>query len=370
MTLLSLVMIVKDAADLLPGFLSHHRGLWDEAVIVDTGSADATPRLAAESGAVLLKHPWRDHFAEARNAGLAVASGSAALLLDADERVAVRDFATIREAAAEPVAWVQETVNYTAQRSHLEWRPVRGRYPEEEAGQDGYFSARRIGLFPLRDGIRFTGRIHESVQRACETAGVPIKPLGVPVHHYGYVRSAAVDAQRRQIYERLAALKVNEAPADWAARLEYATALLESGSTDRAISELERLVEGPGTLRPVARGRFLLARLRREAGRGSEAGDLLAAAVRDDPEFVFGWVERVRWLAGSERWREAFEALAAARATCGADEPLLAREELVALVRTGQLDTARSVAARLAAECPTWTEIVALNARLSRDRGT
>lgn len=369
MTRLSLVMIVKDAADLLPAFLAHHAGLWDEAVIVDTGSRDATPALARAAGAVVVEHPWRDDFAAARNTGLAAATGAATLLLDADERIARRDFAAVRTAAGEDCAWLQETINYTDQKSHLEWRPVRGAYPDEERGHGGYFAARRVGLFPLRDDLRFSGRIHESVIPACAAAGVPVRPLAVPVHHYGYVRSAAVDRERRELYEKLAALKVAESPGDWAARLEYATALLEGGRGDEAAIELELLAKGPGDLRPVARGRFLLARLRREQGRLDDAGDLLAAAVRDEPTFVFAWVERVRWLAAVERWREVFEALDRARAACGADEPLLDREELVALVRTGQLDRARAVAARLAAACPGWPEIAALHERLSRGHG-
>lgn len=366
MTRLSLVMIVKDAADLLPGVLAHHAGLWDEAVIVDTGSRDATPQLAAAGGALVISRPWRDDFSDARNAGLAAAAGTMALLLDADERIAATDFAAVRAAADAPCAWLQETINYTDQRSHLEWRPVHGRYPTEEAGHAGYFSARRVGLFPVRDDIRFTGRIHESVLPACEAAGVPVRTLDVPVHHYGYVRTGDVDAGRRELYERLAARKLAEAPGDWGARLEYATALLEGGRAAEAAGELEQLAGGPGGLRPVARGRFLLARLRREQGRGAEAGDLLAAAVADDPAFVFGWVERIRWLASAERWREVFDALVMARAACGASEPLLDREELVALVRTGQLAAARDLAARLAAAHPGWTEIVALHERLAR----
>ena len=39
---LSLCMIVRDEAELLPRFLQHAQGLWDELVVVDTGSRDQT----------------------------------------------------------------------------------------------------------------------------------------------------------------------------------------------------------------------------------------------------------------------------------------------------------------------------------------
>ena len=48
---LTLVMIVRDEAAVLPEFFAHHAGLWDEAVVVDTGSTDASAALARGAGA-------------------------------------------------------------------------------------------------------------------------------------------------------------------------------------------------------------------------------------------------------------------------------------------------------------------------------
>lgn len=366
MSRISLVMIVRDAADLLPGFFAHHAGVWDEAVIVDTGSTDGTAERASEAGARVFHQPWRDDFSAPRNFGLQQARSEWILLLDADERIAARDFGTLRAAAgiAPDRAWLQETINYCNQRSHLEWRPVQGRYPTEEGSCTGYFLARRVGLFPRRDDVRFQGRIHETVLPACRAAALPVETLGVPVHHYGYVRGAGVDVRRRELYENLAAAKLNDDPGDWAARLEYSSALLERGRVAAADAELTRLAAGPGELRPVARGRFLLGRLRREAGDLAAAGDLLGAAVRDDPTFLFGWLEWLRLLAGQERWREVFAAVDEARRACGNDEPLLDREELLALARTGQMMAARELADRIVARCPDWPEVATLRDRL------
>ena len=49
---LSLCMIVKDEADMLPGFLERVRGLWDE--LVDTGSTDHSVALLEAAGAPAL----------------------------------------------------------------------------------------------------------------------------------------------------------------------------------------------------------------------------------------------------------------------------------------------------------------------------
>lgn len=367
--LLSLVMIVRDEEAALPGFLAHHAGLWDEAVIVDTGSADRSAAVARAGGARVIAVDWTDDFAAARNAGLEAATCRRALLLDADERIAAADFAAVRAAAAGPrCAWLMEARNYCAGRSHLEWRPVTGRYPDEEAGHDGYFASRRVGLFPLEAAIRFRGRLHESVLPACEEAGLPLRALPVPVHHYGYVGPGAEAAARRRraTAERLAALKLADDPGDPAALLEHATVLLEGGRAAEAEACLERLVSGPGALRPVARGRFLLGRLRREQGRAAEAAALLAACTRDDPGFLFGWLELVRLQAAGAQWREVFATLATARGAVGPGEPLLDREEMLALARTGRVAEALALATRLAATCPRWPEVVALRDRLAK----
>ncbi|MBK8166117.1 MAG: glycosyltransferase [bacterium] len=366
-TQLSLVMIVRDEALALPGFLAHHAGLWDEAVVVDTGSRDGTPALARAAGAHVVTHPWRDDFAAARNVALAAAKGERLLLLDADERIAASDFPGVRAmAAGPPCAWLMDVRNYCTDRSHLEWRPVRGQYPQEEEGQTGYFVSRRVGLFPRLATVRFRGRIHETVLPDCEESGLPLHTSPVAVHHFGYVGPPAVAARRLTTYERLTALKLAEDPDDPAALLEQATLLLESGRADQAEPLLEGLAALPGIVRPVARGRYLLARLRREQARPAEAEMLLVAATCDDPAFLFPWVELTRVQAAGERWRDVFATLARARAVCGDDEPLLDREELLALARSGRLVEARALAARLTAACPRWPEIAALDERLSR----
>ena len=84
---LSLCMIVKDEAEMLPGFLKAAQGLYDELCVVDTGSSDSTMDILREAGARLQEQPWRDNFAAARNASLDMATGDWILFLDADERI-------------------------------------------------------------------------------------------------------------------------------------------------------------------------------------------------------------------------------------------------------------------------------------------
>jgi glycosyltransferase involved in cell wall biosynthesis len=59
-------MIVKNEEHNLPDCLGSAAGLFDEIVVVDTGSADRTKEIAAAFRARVYDFPWCDSFAAAR----------------------------------------------------------------------------------------------------------------------------------------------------------------------------------------------------------------------------------------------------------------------------------------------------------------
>ncbi len=81
----SLTMIVRNEQENLPHALGSVAGLFDEIVMVDTGSEDRTREIAREFGARVFDFVWVDDFAAARNAALARATGVYAFWLDADD---------------------------------------------------------------------------------------------------------------------------------------------------------------------------------------------------------------------------------------------------------------------------------------------
>ena len=83
----SLTMIVRNEEHNLPHCLESVRGLFDEIVVVDTGSTDRTKEIAAGFGANVVEFAWIDDFAAARNVALGNATGDYAFWLDADDVV-------------------------------------------------------------------------------------------------------------------------------------------------------------------------------------------------------------------------------------------------------------------------------------------
>ena len=81
----SLAMIVRDEEANLTRCLESARGLFDEIIVVDTGSSDRTAAIARSFGAEVFDLAWCDDFAAARNAALGHATGDYVFRLDADE---------------------------------------------------------------------------------------------------------------------------------------------------------------------------------------------------------------------------------------------------------------------------------------------
>jgi len=140
--LLSACLIVKNEARFLDRCLRSVSPLADEMVVVDTGSTDATRRIARERGARLHSFAWVDDFAAARNYGLARARGRWILYIDADEWVRPADAPRLRAQLADPGLVA----------CHVLLHP-----------QIDYTPYWELRLFRNDPRIRFRGVIHESI---------------------------------------------------------------------------------------------------------------------------------------------------------------------------------------------------------------
>ncbi len=80
-------MIVRNEESNLEACLSPIAHLFDEIVIVDTGSRDRTREMARKFTGIIADFPWCDDFSAARNESLRHATGDWIFWLDADDRI-------------------------------------------------------------------------------------------------------------------------------------------------------------------------------------------------------------------------------------------------------------------------------------------
>lgn len=100
MATLSVCLIMKNEADVCARVLASAQPFADECIVVDTGSDDGTPEIAASCGATVYSFPWNDSFAAARNFSFSKASSSHLMWLDADDVVPEASAARIQAAKA------------------------------------------------------------------------------------------------------------------------------------------------------------------------------------------------------------------------------------------------------------------------------
>lgn len=87
MITLSVCMIVKNEEKVLSRCLDSLKGIWDELIIVDTGSNDNTKKIAALYTEKIYNFVWTDDFSAARNFAFSKCSQDYIYTVDADEVV-------------------------------------------------------------------------------------------------------------------------------------------------------------------------------------------------------------------------------------------------------------------------------------------
>ncbi len=184
---LSLCMIVKDEAEMLPRSLAAAAGAVDEIVVVDTGSSDDSVAIARSFGATVLEREWTGSFAASRNASFDAAGGDWILYLDADEVLVAEDAPLLRELTGR--TWREAF--YLVETNHT-----------GELGDGTAVTHNALRLFRNRPEYRFEGRLHEQIAHRLP-AGLPerLELTPIRVDHYGYLGAVrdAKEKSRRNI---------------------------------------------------------------------------------------------------------------------------------------------------------------------------
>ena len=110
MATISVCMIVKNEEKVLERCLKSLEGLWDELVIIDTGSTDNTKKIASRYTDKIYDFVWTGSFSDARNFSFSKASCEYIYAADADEELDEENrnrFKVLKEALVPEIEIVQ-----------------------------------------------------------------------------------------------------------------------------------------------------------------------------------------------------------------------------------------------------------------------
>jgi tetratricopeptide (TPR) repeat protein len=368
---ISLTMIVRNEEKNLPSCLTSVAGVFDEIVVVDTGSTDRTIEIARSFGARVFDFVWVDDFAAARNAALARATGDYAFWLDADDVLDPSERTKLVELLAGLTS--REDAAYVVRCSC-------GSGPNGDGGQT---VVDHVRLFPLREEIRWVYRVHEQILPAIRRAGVPVKWTHLVVRHTGYTDP---DLRDRKLQRDMAILEaeVAERPNDPFVLFNLGAIAVERREWRVALEYLGRSLSGSAPSDSITRKlHALIARCHQLLGEPQAAMRACLTGLADDPhdaELLFRRAVIHRHLGESTQaeacWRRVLT-LRRPEQFSSVDQGIyghLTRRNLAALARErGDREEETRLWRAVLAECPDDTEassrLRALQRPGSRDEG-
>lgn len=195
---LGLCLIVRDEERYLRACVESVRTMVDEVVIVDTGSSDRTPELAAELADRVQHLPFADDFSQARNAALSLSSADWVLFLDADERLEPSQAALLRPVVS---AAPDEHLAYSMLRFNL-----------FSTGE--FYTGQQARLIRRSSGVQYERRINESIKSSVRRLGGQIVRAPIFLNHFGHCRPVAERDAKAQRYLRLMFQQLQDNPDD------------------------------------------------------------------------------------------------------------------------------------------------------------
>jgi len=280
----ALVVIARDEAPRIERLLNSVRPWVDRMLVLDTGSSDATPALAAACGAQVASFRWCDDFSAARNRALELAGADWHLVLDADEWLidGGEVLRGLRSQSPDFVGALQ----------------LRDRF--DDAGQAREASAWLSRVLP--GGLRYEGVVHEQPRHA-----LPVRRLPLVVGHDGYEAARLADKRGRN--RRLLARALEAAPRDaylWYQWGKDCAVYDEHEAAEQGFAQAAALAAGNESWWPdlVVRRLFALKQHKRHAD-AMDFADAQMARCGDSPDFFFAIGDLLLDLAADEPARAA-----------------------------------------------------------------
>jgi len=211
MNTLSVAMIVKNESEVLDRCLTSISDLYDELIIVDTGSTDSTIEIAKKHNAQIYSFEWIDDFSAARNFSFSKCTQTCIMWLDADDIIKPKDYQLIKEYL-----------------NRDDWDALLCRYVYSHDSNDNpELTLKRHRLVKNNMSVMWHDEVHEYM-----TFNLPrVLHTEIEVHHYrtnnGFIRNVG---RNLKILKKMHEKQVNERHTYY-----YARELADAGEIDEAI---------------------------------------------------------------------------------------------------------------------------------------
>jgi len=262
---ISLHMIVRDEEEVLARCLDAIEGLYDELVIVDTGSLDKTKEIAAKYGARIYDMEWVDNFGKARQYALDQCTGDIVGYCDADmvfdgdvketRKYLIEQFTNGIDMVSAPYVW--------------------GSYNPGEPPSLVY----NLPWFFRREKFQWVGAVHEFL-RAMEPE---VKKCSTDLFGYGHRRGANGEGYKDRNLRILRKVVQEDAtPRDW---FYYGSECTYHALWQEAIVALQRYVNISTFPAEHARALYEIAHAYFVLGDNQNAQEWAFRAISKDPRY-------------------------------------------------------------------------------------
>jgi glycosyltransferase involved in cell wall biosynthesis len=270
----SLTMIVRNEGHQLAACLGPVAELFDEIVIVDTGSQDDTREVARRFTSRVIDFPWCDDFSAARNKSLQHATGDWIFWLDADDRIAPRHVQMLRELldglSDKPQAFLMQTL-----------------LDMDAESRDKQRLATHLRLFRRDPNLKWRRRVHEQLAPWPAALGHAVVFTDIQIEHLGY-RDARLSQRKLRRNIRLMRMDYALMPDDPSVLADLGQAYAQLGRSADARHCFKAVLTQPQASSYLRRRAFTtLGELENAEGNYAAADMLLARAGNEFPDDAY-----------------------------------------------------------------------------------
>jgi len=227
---ISLCMMVKNEEIYLDEFLYRMSPLFDEIIILDTGSKDKTLEIARKYTSKIFHYKWKDNFSEARNELKKHATCPWIFYADPDET-----YTASRLYHFDNMVQMKDSVAFAF--IVYNFRGGAGKASVSES----------VRLFRNLPELYFTGRVHETLDEALEKyikqhPNMKLRVAPIKLLHWGFAKGRIPRAKKIAYYRGLDQRQIKELPKDPRGYFNFALHLLEEGKRRKAVKLLKKAI--------------------------------------------------------------------------------------------------------------------------------